>query len=86
VDGGKVSEMFDDGKIKEIRDYCETDVLNTYLVYLRYMLHRGDLTMENYNKAIGDILSLIHTEKKERPHLGEFFEAWEDSCDGKFVL
>lgn len=86
VDGGKVSEMFDEGKIKEIRDYCETDVLNTYLVYLRYMQHRGDLSTDGYNRAIGDVLSFIDNEKEQRPHLDEFFIAWEDACDGKFDL
>ena len=86
VDGGKVSEMYDDGKIKEIRDYCETDVLNTYLVYLRHMQHRGELSKDNYNRAIGDVLSLIDNEKEERKHLSEFFDAWEDACDGKFEL
>lgn len=86
IDGGKVSEMFDAGKIKEIRDYCETDVLNTYLVYLRYQMHRGDLSKDGYNRAIGDVLALIENEKDERGHLGEFFEAWEGACDGKFVI
>jgi len=86
VDGGKVSQMFDDGKIKEIRDYCETDVLNTYLVYLRYMQHKGDLSTEGYNQAIGDVLSLIDNQKDKRTHLGEFFDAWQDACDGKFNL
>ncbi len=86
VDGSKVSEMYDDGKIKEIRDYCETDVLNTYLVYLRYMQHRGDLSKDGYNRAIGDVLALIDNEKAARPHLEEFFDAWKDSCSGKFVL
>jgi 3'-5' exonuclease len=86
VDGGKVSQMYDDGHIKEIRDYCETDVLNTYLVYLRHMHHRGETTTENYNKSIGAVLSMIDNQKEERPHLGEFFEAWNDSCKGKFTL
>ncbi len=86
TDGGKVSELFDNGKIKEIRDYCETDVLNTYLVYLRFMQHRGDISKDDYNKSVGEILSLIDNEKDKRPHLGEFFEAWEDACGGKFTL
>lgn len=86
VDGGKVSEMYDDGKIKEIRDYCETDVLNTYLVYLRYMQHKGTLPKDGYNQAVGDVLAFINNGKEAKPHLGEFFDAWEDSCNGNFVL
>lgn len=86
VDGSKVSEMCDAGQLKEIRDYCETDVLNTYLAYLRYQQHRGDLTTESYNQSIGDVMSLIKEEGESRPHLTEFFDAWEKACDGKFTI
>jgi predicted PolB exonuclease-like 3'-5' exonuclease len=39
VDGSKVSKMINQGKIQEVRDYYKTDILNTYLVYLRFMMH-----------------------------------------------
>lgn len=86
VDGGKVSDMYSEGRIKEIRDYCETDVLNTYLVYLRHMHHRGEITTVRYNESIGDVLSMIDRQKEERVHIGEFFKAWKDACNGKFTL
>jgi predicted PolB exonuclease-like 3'-5' exonuclease len=38
MSGSKVWEQFAAGQIKEIRDYCETDVLNTYCVFLRFEL------------------------------------------------
>jgi 3'-5' exonuclease len=38
IDGAEVEPYFLDGKIKEIADYCETDVVNTYRVWLRYEL------------------------------------------------
>ena len=38
----KVAEMIDTGDIQGVRDYCETDVLNTYLVYLRTMCYIGE--------------------------------------------
>jgi predicted PolB exonuclease-like 3'-5' exonuclease len=34
VDGTKVSEMIDQGKILKALNYCETHVLNTYSIYL----------------------------------------------------
>lgn len=86
VDGGSVSDMYSEGRIKEIRDYCETDVLNTYLVYLRHMHHRGEISTSRYNDSIGAVLSMIDNQKDTRPHLGEFFEAWDDACNGKFTL
>ena len=44
IDGAEVERYFLDGKIKEIADYCETDVVNTYRVWLRYELFRGKLS------------------------------------------
>jgi predicted PolB exonuclease-like 3'-5' exonuclease len=44
MDGGKVWEAWQAGKSAEIRDYCETDVINTYLVYNRFRRLRGELT------------------------------------------
>jgi 3'-5' exonuclease len=43
-DGGEVERYFREGKIKEIADYCKTDVVGTYQVWLRYELFRGTLS------------------------------------------
>ncbi|MBL6932163.1 MAG: 3'-5' exonuclease [Rhodospirillales bacterium] len=86
VDGSKVSSMYDEGRIDEIRDYCETDVLNTYLVYLRVMHHRGTLSSDNYNHAIADVIALIEAEGEARPHLREFLEAWGEASNNTFTL
>lgn len=86
TDGSQVAALFDAGRIGEIRDYCETDVLNTYLVYLRHMLHRGTLELEGYNRAIADIIALIEAEKEKRPHLGAFLAAWGEASGNRFTL
>lgn len=71
MSGAKVWDNYLAGKLKEIRDYCETDVLNTYCVYLRFELIRGNLTQENYQQAI-EVLKSFLGEQKERVHLQEF--------------
>jgi len=86
VDGSDVAAMFDAGRIAEIRDYCETDVLNTYLVYLRLMQHRGTISTESYNQAVADIVALIEAEGAARPHLAEFLEAWGTASNNSFML
>lgn len=86
VDGAKVAPMFDEGRIGEIRDYCETDVLNTYLVYLRLQRHRTILSKDAYNRAIADLIHYLETERAERPHLGAFLEAWGESSNNQFLL
>ncbi|MDX1694824.1 MAG: 3'-5' exonuclease, partial [Ketobacteraceae bacterium] len=44
MSGARVWDAFQEGDIKGIRDYCETDVLNTWLVYLRFLLMKATLT------------------------------------------
>jgi predicted PolB exonuclease-like 3'-5' exonuclease len=48
IDGSEVERYFLEGKITEIADYCETDIVNTYRVWLRYELFRGKLTPIQY--------------------------------------
>jgi 3'-5' exonuclease len=84
VDGSQVMPMYDRGELAAIRNYCETDVLNTYLVYLRWQMHRGLLRMTDYNKAVADVLALLTEHREDKPHWGEFLEAWHTACDGVF--
>ncbi len=86
VDGSMVAGMIDDGKIEDVRNYCETDVLNTYLVYLRWQLHTGTLNKAGYNACVADLVSFIDTEKETRPYLGEFMNAWGDASGNSFLL
>ena len=50
--GDKVWEAYCNGEHKSIRDYCETDVLNTYLIYLRFEYIRGKLTLKNIAMSV----------------------------------
>jgi len=43
-DGSEVERYYREGKIKEVADYCETDVVGTYQLWLRYELFRGRLS------------------------------------------
>jgi 3'-5' exonuclease len=75
--GGKVSEAFLDGELASIRHYCETDVLNTYLVYLRFERMRGRLDEAAYQiecRALRDALSTAG-----QAHLDAFLAAWPET-------
>jgi predicted PolB exonuclease-like 3'-5' exonuclease len=52
MDGSKVWDAYKNGEIEAIRNYCETDVANTYLVYLRFQLMRGQLNQESYKNEL----------------------------------
>lgn len=74
MDGSKVWDAYQAGKLNEIRDYCETDVLNTYLVYLRFELLRGNLDTSGYDKELHTVRGVLAAETK--PHLRAFLDAW----------
>lgn len=74
MDGSKVWKGFQDGQIKEIRDYCETDVVNTYLVLNRFRRMRGELTAEEERHEIEFVRA--HLEKIGATHWREFLDAW----------
>lgn len=77
VKGSQVWALYQQQKIKQIRDYCETDVLNTYLVYLRFEKMRGMLSEADYEE---ECLLLKDTLKSDhKAHFDEFLTAWENN-------
>jgi len=72
VDGSQVTQMFDDGKLQEIRNYCETDVINTYLLYLIYQHHNGSMSKDAFVKCKANLVEFLEKNSKTRPHFGEF--------------
>jgi 3'-5' exonuclease len=74
MDGSQVYGAFLAGQTDDIRRYCETDVMNTYLLYCRFQLMRGGFTAEEYDREIALVkeqLSLI-----DEPHWAEYLAAW----------
>jgi predicted PolB exonuclease-like 3'-5' exonuclease len=43
IAGADVDRYFREGRIQEIANYCESDVVNSYRIWLRYELFRGRL-------------------------------------------
>lgn len=74
--GGEVREMFESGQIDAIRNYCETDVLSTMLIFLRHQLFTGALSTGAYQRASLGIRHYLEGECGERPHLNEYLQAW----------
>jgi len=79
MSGDKVWPAYQAGEIKKIRDYCETDALNTFLVYLRFELMRGNLYPETYEKELEKIKEYLKHEisTNNSQHFKDFLEALE---------
>ncbi len=76
MSGDKVWDAYLNGEIDLIRNYCESDVLNTYLVYIRYELIRGHFTQNAYDNECERVQRMLKGENKT--HLTEFLQAWLD--------
>ncbi|HEV2613808.1 MAG TPA: 3'-5' exonuclease [Gammaproteobacteria bacterium] len=75
MDGSKVLDAYLNSEIESIRNYCETDVLNTYLVYLRFELMRGKLSASDFTKKTEQLRHVLAS--SHQPHLDEFLSAWQ---------
>lgn len=73
--GAQVWDAYQAGNLVGIRQYCETDVLNTYLIYLRFELMRGRLTRERHAEEVERVKALLRAGKE--PHFAEFLQTWE---------
>jgi len=74
MDGSHVWSAWRDGKADEVRAYCETDVVNTWLVYCRFQLISGVLTADAYQAEL--VLVREHLESIDAPHWREYLAAW----------
>lgn len=75
MDGSEVHAAFQAGRIDEIRRYCETDAMNTYLVYLRFQLLRGTLSAAQYATEVSFARDKLAA--TDAPLWREFIAAWD---------
>jgi predicted PolB exonuclease-like 3'-5' exonuclease len=69
LDGSRVEAMVLAGQIEEVARYCETDVLNTYRVWLVYELFRGSITVKELDWSEAQIRDFVTSRKFANPHL-----------------
>ncbi|MEI7295196.1 MULTISPECIES: 3'-5' exonuclease [Paraburkholderia] len=77
MDGGQVWTAFQAGQIEEIRNYCETDVVNTYLLYCRFQMMRGGFSEREYADEITFVKQSLAAETA--PHWDEYLKAFGDA-------
>ena len=71
MSGAGVEQYYRDGRIREIAEYCETDVVNTYRVWLRYELFRGRLSDAEFQGSEAGLVEFIKARSNAKPHLAD---------------
>lgn len=61
--GDDVYRLFYEKKFKKIDEYCQSDVLNTYWLYLKYQLLQGKITLAEYMDLLNIFLEKMPKDK-----------------------
>jgi predicted PolB exonuclease-like 3'-5' exonuclease len=69
IKGADVDKYFREGRIREIAEYCESDVVNTYRVWLRHELFRGRLSDAAFQASESKLAEFIAVRSNTKPHL-----------------
>ena len=77
IGGAKVWETWLTGDIAKIRDYCEIDTANTYLLYLRHQLLRGVFSKASYQQEIQLLRNYL--QGLDKLHWREFLQLWNEA-------
>jgi len=73
--GDQVWDRYKQGEIEKVRGYCETDALNTYLIFLRFQYIRGLLDQQQLQAEYARVREVLAV--SDATHLKEFLSAWE---------
>jgi hypothetical protein len=76
MDGSQVYAQYLAGQTDDVRRYCETDVMNTYLVYCRFQKMRGGLTEAEYEQEIALVKETLGQLAPMESHWDEYLKAW----------
>ena len=68
--------LFRGRRLDDIRRYCETDVMNTYLLYCRFQKMRGGLTEKEHDQEIELVKTTLGNLAPSESHWQEYLAAW----------
>ncbi len=64
IDGSQVHDLYQQGKIEEIRNYCLADVAQTALLFLRFRLLQGVLDSRQYREAVSGLTESLAKDQR----------------------
>jgi predicted PolB exonuclease-like 3'-5' exonuclease len=82
IRGEDVERYHREGRIREIADYCESDVVNTYQLWLRHELFCGKLTEAGFQASETNLAEFIKTRGNTKPHLAELIRTEAEGRSG----
>jgi predicted PolB exonuclease-like 3'-5' exonuclease len=76
VQGHMVQDLWNEGKVGEINDYCRCDVLDTYFAFLRTMVLLGQLKLDDEQRLVQTLKDWLAERSLTIPAYASYLEGW----------
>ena len=70
--GDMVQDLWNDGEHQRIDNYCQCDALDTYFVFLRSLVMRGHISIDQEQDIVSQAEHYLSEEASENPALEEY--------------
>jgi 3'-5' exonuclease len=78
VQGHMVQDLYNQGRLAEINDYCRCDVLDTYFVFLRTRVLVGQLSLETEHEIIAQTKAWLEEKSSQVSAYRLYLDRWGD--------
>ena len=77
IAGHMVQDLYAEGQLKRINDYCRCDVIDSYFVFLRTKLMYGEISLEQEAELVKRTRQWLH----DRSATDTVYEQYLDNCE-----
>jgi predicted PolB exonuclease-like 3'-5' exonuclease len=81
VQGYMVQDLYNEGRLVEINDYCRCDVLDTYFVFLRTRVLLGQISRDEEAGLVAEAKTWLVKKKEEQRAYQIYLDRWGDWTD-----
>jgi len=90
VQGKMVQDLYNQGELERINNYCRCDVLDTYFVFLRTAVLTGMITIDQEQSLVAETKNWLEQNHEQTPayemyleNWGDWVSPWKDATEGK---
>ncbi len=76
ITGEQVYQLFLEGRLRDINDYCMFDTLDTYFVFLRTRVMHGEMSLADEHRLVLRAKEWIESKVTEIPALQQYLDHW----------
>jgi predicted PolB exonuclease-like 3'-5' exonuclease len=77
IDGSQVQDMYWNGQVEQINDYCRCDVLDTYFVFLRCQLLLGRISAQEEQSLTDHVRTWLQQHTSQSAAYSQYLQTWD---------